>query len=104
MIVYGIITVLEQKHWNGKSNTWKAVTRAIQTRIVTSVLLELVVFMAHVSILTIVCVALELKMKTGPEYYATSQFASKLHIFLNMRIEIFFTCLSLLTNICIYLV
>ena len=43
--------------------------------------------MAHVSILTIVCVALELQMKTGLEYYATSQFASKIIVFLNMRIE-----------------
>ena len=44
--------------------------------------------MAHVSILTIVCVALELQMKTGLEYYATSQFASKIQIFLDLEIEI----------------
>ena len=53
--------------------------------------------MAHVSILTIVCVAPELQMKTGLEYYATSQFASKVKIFLKMRIEISY-------NIRIYLV
>ena len=51
--------------------------------------------MAHVSILTIVCVALELQMKTGLEYYATSQFASKVQLFLDTRIEIF---LSVSTN------
>ena len=60
----------------------------------TSVLLELVVFMAHVSILMIVCVALELQMKNGLEYYATSQFASKIQIFLDLEIEIFYMSVS----------
>ena len=54
--------------------------------------------MAHANILTIVCVALELQMKTGLEYYATSQFASKVKIFLHITIESFNLRMSVSIN------